>query len=63
MNHNDVTHNCGRCGKASVVIIGGAHYCSSHGLDVTMQRALVVDLRRPEEPVVTLDLRTVALAS
>lgn len=52
MNHMVVTHLCGRCGRASVVIIGGAHYCSSHGLDMTLHLAgsdVVVDLRQSME--------------
>jgi hypothetical protein len=53
------------------VIIGGAHFCSSHGLDVTMERLadrrkIVVDLRSEvmnvdlgEQPV-ELPLRALA---
>jgi hypothetical protein len=51
MNHNGVTLLCGRCQRPSVVIIAGAHYCSSHGLDMTLHRVAlpeVVDLRFPE---------------
>lgn len=51
MNHMGVTHFCGRCQRPSVVIIAGAHYCSSHGLDMTLHRLTVpsvVDLRLPE---------------
>ncbi len=51
MNHIGVTHLCGRCERPSVVIIAGAHYCSSHGLDMTLNRIAgpaVVDLRTPE---------------
>jgi hypothetical protein len=48
MNHMGVTLFCGRCDRPSVVIIAGAHYCSSHGLDMTLHRLAVtpvVDLR------------------
>ncbi len=62
MNHIGVTHFCGRCERPSVVIIAGAHYCSSHGLDMTMHRLAVtsvVDLRVPE-PVWAVPVRALA---
>lgn len=62
MNHNGVTLNCGRCERAAVVIIAGAHYCSGHALDATLNRVAgrrVIDLRTsdPAAP------RVVAMAS
>lgn len=44
--------------RPSMVIIRGAHFCSSHALEVTMQQvspALVLDLRGCDSPMVDLD--------
>lgn len=51
---------CRYCRRHAAVIIGGAHLCSTHALDVTLGHdPLVVDLRSTEGPVIEVEDVTV----